>query len=98
MIGVSVVFDYEDGFDRTRIVEVAKNARKMFEGMPDLRCKFFTLDETRRQAMNFYVWESKAAAESFFTEGLRSKVTELYGVSPTVNFLEIAEVVDNLHS
>jgi hypothetical protein len=95
VIGVSVVFDYENGFDRTRIIKVAKNARKMFEGLPDLRFKFFTLDEKRQQAMNFYVWESKAAAEAFFTEELRNKATGLYGVSPTISFLEIAEVVDN---
>ncbi len=31
MIGVSVVFDYDGNFDRSRVVEVAKNARKMFE-------------------------------------------------------------------
>lgn len=98
VIGVSVVFDYEDGFDRARIIEVAKNARKMFEGMPDLRFKFFTLDEKRQQAMNVYVWESQAAAEAFFTEELRNRVTGLYGVSPTINFLELAEVVDNVHS
>jgi hypothetical protein len=53
------------------------------------------LDEKRQQAMNFYVWESKAAAEAFFTEELRNKATGLYGVSPTISFLEIAEVVDN---
>ena len=33
MIGVSVVFDYDGNFDRSRVVEVAKNARKTFEGL-----------------------------------------------------------------
>ena len=98
MIGVSVVFDYENGLDRTRVIEVAKGARTMFEGLPGLLFKFFTLDEKGQQAMNFYAWESLEAAEAFFTDELREKVTSLYGVSPVIHFLEIAEVVDNLHS
>jgi len=54
MIGVSVVFDYDGNFDRFRVVEVAKNARKMFEGLPGLRFKAFTLDEKQQRAINFY--------------------------------------------
>ena len=85
------------GLDRARIIEVATGPRKMFEGLPGLRFKFFTFDEKQQQAMNFYVWESSEAAEAFFTDELREKVTGLYGTSPTISFLEIAEVVDNLH-
>ena len=58
-IGVNVTFQYEDSFDRARVVGVADNARATFEGMPGLRFKFFTLDESARRANNFYVWDSK---------------------------------------
>ena len=95
MIGVSVVFDYNGDFDRSRVIEVAKKARTMFEGLPGLRFKVFTLDEKQQRAMNFYVWDSQEVAEAFFSEELRERVTGLYGVSPTVSFLEIAELVDN---
>ena len=95
MIGVSVVFDYDGNFDRSRVVEVAKNARNMFEGLSGLRFKVFTLEEKQQRAMNFYLWDSQEAAEAFFTDELRERVTGLYGVAPTVSFLEIAELVDN---
>lgn len=95
MIGVSVVFDYDGNFDRSRVIEVAKNARQMFEGLPGLRLKVFTVDEKQQRAMNFYVWDSQEAAEAFFTHELREKVTGLYGVPPTLSYLEIAELVDN---
>ncbi|MGV9990824.1 hypothetical protein [Streptomyces sp. NPDC003374] len=97
MIGVTVTFSYPDGFDRARITEVARNARGMFEGMPGLRFKFFTFDENRKQAVNFYVWESEEEAKRFFSEELRGRVTELYGVAPSVDFVQIAEIVDNAH-
>ena len=95
MIGVNVRFDYDGDFDRDRIVGVADQARAMFEGMPGLRFKFFTFDEKQQQARNFYVWESHEAAKRFFTDELRERVTGLYGVAPDIEFVEIAQIVDN---
>jgi len=95
VIGVNVTFEYDGDFDRGRVIGVADHARTMFEGMPGLRFKFFTLDEKRQQARNFYVWESHEAAESFFTDELRERVTGLYGVAPEIDYVEIAQIVDN---
>ncbi len=99
MTGVYVTFQYDGDLDRSRVAQVAQNARAMFEGMPGLRFKFFTFRrEGTARTVNFYVWESQGAAEGFFTEELRERVTTLYGVKPTVNFVEIAQVVDNSRS
>ena len=95
MICVSVTFQYDKDFDRARVVSIAENARGTFEGMPGLRSKVFTVDDAKQRAMNFYVWESADAAKSFFSEELRKRVTGLYGVEPTIDFIEIAQLVDN---
>ena len=95
MIGVNVSFQFEGSFDRARVIGVADNARATFEGMPGLRFKFFTFDESARRATNFYVWDSKDAALDFFSDELRERVTDLYGVAPTIEFVEIAQIVDN---
>jgi heme-degrading monooxygenase HmoA len=95
VIGVNVTFEYGDSFDRARVLAVAEEARGTFEGMPGLRCKYFTLDEEHHRATNFYVWDSQDAAESFFSDELRERVTGLYGVAPTIDFVEIAQMVDN---
>jgi heme-degrading monooxygenase HmoA len=97
MIGVSVTFQYDQEFDRDRVVSIAENVKPTFEGMPGLRSKVFTVDEARHRALNFYVWESQDAAQRFFTPELRERVTGLYGVAPTIDFVEIAELVDNTH-
>jgi hypothetical protein len=44
------------------------------------------------------VWESQEAAEGFFTDELRERVTGLYGVAPKIEFVEIAQIVDNSDS
>jgi heme-degrading monooxygenase HmoA len=95
VIGVSVTFQYDEDFDRERVISVAENARGTFEGMPGLRSKVCTVDDAGRRAMNFYVWDSADAAKSFFSDELRERVTGLYGVEPTIAFVEIAELVDN---
>jgi heme-degrading monooxygenase HmoA len=95
VIGVNVNFEYDGDLDRDRVINVADKARAMFEGMPGLRFKFFTFDEKRNRATNFYVWESRDAADAFFSDELRERVTGLYGVRPEIDFVEIAQIVDN---
>jgi heme-degrading monooxygenase HmoA len=95
MQGVIVEFQYAGDFDRGRIEEVAREARGRFEGLPGLRSKVFTLDEQNRRATNVYVWETEAAARGFFSDELVERVTGLYGVRPTVTFVEVAELVEN---
>ena len=46
-------------------------------------------------ALNFYAWDSDELAKQFFDDALIERVTGLYGVRPTVEFVEIAETVDN---
>jgi len=96
MIGVLVRFRYESGFSEARVRQVADAARGMFEGMPGLRSKAFTIDPVNREALNFYVWESEEPAKAFFSQQVIDQVTELYGVRPTVQFLDIAALVENL--
>ena len=95
MTGVIVTFSYDGDFDRAKVVAIAAEARKLFEGMPGLRNKFFTVDSEGQRALNFYAWESDELAKQFFDDALLERVTGLYGVRPTVEFVEIAEIVDN---
>ncbi len=95
MIGVVVSFRYEDGFDPEKVKRIAAQHRGRFEGMPGLRSKAFTMNAPKLEATNFYVWDSEDAARAFFTEDLRAMVTELYGVAPMIDFVEIAELVQN---
>jgi len=94
MIAVFVTFDSED-LDAAAVRKVAAEAKAMFQGMPGLRNKFFTLDEKQKRATNVYIWESDAAAREFFSDQLLERVTGLYGVRPNIKFAEVIEFVDN---
>ena len=98
MIGVVVTFQYEDELDHERVEKVAAEAAPRFEGLPGLRSKAFTMDVANERAVNFYVWESEEAAKMFFNDQLVERVTELYGVRPIVEFVEVVAFVDNRSS
>lgn len=95
MQGVIVEFQYGDDFDPARLAGIAHEARARFEGLPGLRQKAFTVDEQNRRAMNVYLWDSEELARGFFSDELVERVAGLYGVRPTVSFVEVAELVDN---
>jgi hypothetical protein len=96
MVGVIVTFQYDEGsFDRGRIEGVAERARPAFSRLPGLRPKAFTIDEENHRAVNVYLWDDDEAAASFFGDELRERVTELYGVAPRIDFLDLAAFVDN---
>src|SRR5262249_6101924 len=94
MIAVLVHFHYESGFSEARLRQVAEAARAKFEGMPGLRSKAFTIDPVNREALNFYVWQSEEAAKAFFSPQLIDRVGGLYGVRPTLQFVEVAALVE----
>jgi heme-degrading monooxygenase HmoA len=96
MIGVFVTFRYGDNFDERAVRNIAETARARFEGMPGLRSKAFTFNSAKSEAANFYVWDSEDAAKAFFTDELLELVTGLYGVRPTVEFVQIATLVENV--
>jgi hypothetical protein len=96
MIGVFVTFRYGDSFDAQAVRAIAGAARVKFEGMPGLRSKAFTLDPGKREAVNFYIWDSEEAANAFFSDALLERVAALYGVRPGIEFVEIAALVENI--
>jgi len=98
MVGVFVTFRYADNFDEQAVRKIAETARARFEGMPGLRSKAFTLNSGKREATNFYVWDSEDAARAFFTDELLERVTDLYGVRPSVEFVQIATLVENVRA
>jgi hypothetical protein len=95
MIGVVVTFRFGDNFDEQAVRKIAETARARFEGMPGLRSKAFTFNSAKREAANFYVWESEKAAKAFYTNELLDGIADLYGVRPSIEFVEIASLVEN---
>jgi heme-degrading monooxygenase HmoA len=95
MIAAFVTFRYGNDFDAAKLKKTADSARGRFEGMPGLRQKAFTVKPATHEAVNVYLWQSEEAARAFFSAEMLDRVTGLYGVRPTIEYAEIAALVDN---
>jgi hypothetical protein len=95
MIAVLVTFSQTDKFDRSKVAKVADDSRGMFDGMPGLRFKCFTLEDDGVRERNFYLWDDEAKARAFFTDELVERVAERYGVAPAIEYLDVVGFVDN---
>ncbi|HKC94042.1 MAG TPA: hypothetical protein VKB81_08500 [Nitrospira sp.] len=92
MIAVMVRFQYENEFNEARLQQIAEGARSRFQGMPGVA---FTVDPTKRQALNFYVWESEDAARKFFSPQTIDGVANIYGVRPSIEYVKLTGLVEN---
>ena len=97
MIGVFVTFQYDDDFDRAgregggRVeVDVRRDGRPAFEGV-HLRRNGRARHQLRRVGL-------RRSRAQLFSPDLSELVTGLYGVAPTIGYVEIAELVDNTGS
>ncbi len=95
MIGVFVTLRFGDGFDERAVRKIAETARARFDGVPGLRSEAFTLNCAKHEAVNFYIWDSEDAAREFFTDELLERIAGLYGVRPGIDFVHMAELVEN---
>lgn len=98
MIGVFVRFHFDQDIDEQKLRGIAQGARARFEGMPGLRSKAFTFDSAKQEAVNFYIWDSEDLARNFYSEEIIRQITTIYGVRPSIEFVEIATLVDNANA
>lgn len=64
-------------------------------GVPGLLRKHYVLSEDGQTAGGVYLWNSRAEAESMYTEAWRVFVREKYQTEPVVRYFESAITVDN---
>ncbi len=95
MISTLLTFQYTNDFDEQKITGIAEQARSKFENFPGLRSKAFTVSAERKQAINFYVWDSEEAANQFFNPDNINLISGLYGATPDISYLDVKVLVDN---
>jgi len=95
MIVAFITFRYGNDFTADKVHQLAQNARAMFEGMPGLRSKLFSVSPESREARNVYIWDDANSARTFFTQKTRDSIAALYGVQPTIEYAEVCALVEN---
>lgn len=76
---------------RKRFVETAPR----FQVIPGLVRKNFLYDPATGVGGGSYLWSSRAAAEAYYDDAWRERMTKLVGNTPTVQYFESPVEVDN---
>ena len=96
MIATIVTFRHSaDAYDRARFEAINRTTAPKYEGLEGLVGKAYWYDNDVCENGGIYVWTSREAAEATHDEAHLQRLTELYGVRPTVRWLDVPVFVDN---
>ena len=91
-----VTFRHSEGaYDRPRFEAINRSTAPKYEGLAGLVSKAYWYDDAARENGGIYVWETREAAEATHDEAHLDRLEELYGVRPTVRWLDVAVFVNN---
>ena len=81
-------------------VDVAKEAfaasAPNYQSAPGLIRKYYLLSEDGLTAGGVYLWDSKASAESAYSDDWKQMIEEKYGSAPSVAYFHSPVIVDNV--
>jgi len=95
VIATFITLRYGESFSATKVRHLAQASRTMFEGMPGLHSKLYSILPEVQQARNVYVWEHRELAEKFLTPENCERIAELYGVQPSIEWAEVCALIEN---
>jgi hypothetical protein len=95
VITAIVQFKLPDDVDAAKAAELFRASAPKYQGLAGLVRKYYLYDAKSHTGGGCYLWESREAAERFYTSAWRKMITEAYGSAPQLSFFETAVVVDN---
>lgn len=97
MITALVHFNVPEPISAEAMAELSEANAALYKGKDGLVRKYYVRSEAGTEVGGIYLWEDKAVAEECYDDEWRQRVTEAYGVAPTITWLETPIVVDNRH-
>jgi hypothetical protein len=91
-----VVVKTPTGVTRSMIEAGFVKAAPMYQKVPGLLRKYFTVNDNGFGGM--YLWESRAAADAWYSPEWRARSKATYGVEPEVTYFDSPLQIDNTPS
>ena len=94
MITAIVQFKLPEGTTREQAQTLFEASVPRFQGLPGLIRKYYLYREDGMGG-GAYLWESREAAEGFYSDEWRASIAERFGAPPDVTYFETSVIVDN---
>jgi len=88
-------FDVPAHFSKAQLIETIKATAHTYEGLPGLIRKYYGIAPEGDSLAGIYLWESKAAADAFYTAEWVATVTKRWGSLPRRQDWETPMVVES---
>jgi len=95
MITAIVRFKLPADIDAARATELFRGSAPKYRTLAGLVRKYYLYDAETHTGGGCYLWESRRAAERFYTAEWRAMIAESYGSPPELSFFETPIIVDN---
>ena len=96
MITVITTFQLPKPIIREEARRTFLSTAPKYRGVAGLFRKYYFLSQDRKTVGGIYLWNSRAEAETMYTESWRAFVRDKYDADPSVTYFDSPVVVDNL--
>ena len=95
MITAIVRFRLPEGTTRDNAKAMFEKSAPNYRGVPGLVRKYYLYGDDRTGG-GVYLWNSREAAERFYSEAWRTTIAQRYGAHPEISFYDTAVIVENV--
>ena len=96
VIATIVTFSHSEAtYDRASLEAINRSTAPKYQGLAGLVWKSYWYDDMARENGGIYLWTSREAAEATHDQVHLGRLETLYGVRPTVRWLDVPVFVDN---
>jgi hypothetical protein len=88
-------FKVPEGTSRADLVKTIKATAHTYQGIPGLTRKYYGISADNREVVGIYLWQSKAAADGFYTPQWVTMVTSRWGTPPARKEWDVPMVVES---
>jgi hypothetical protein len=92
---VIVTYKIDRDFDRQKLIEMFSAASPMFQNASGLVRKYFCFQADISTGKSVYLFESRNAADDFFSEAFLQQMEKLFGNRPEAIHLDTLMIIDN---
>ena len=92
-VAVVVSIPLPSGIPREQAIAAMQKSVPQYQALPGLARKYFTLSDDGRFG-GIYLWNSRAEAQAWFSDGWRAKAAATYGAAPEVPYFDVPIVLE----
>ena len=96
MITVITTFRLPNPVTRDEARKIFLSTAPRYRGVPGLLRKTYVFSQEENTAGGVYLWNSRAEADTMYTESWKAFVRERYGTNPSLAYFDTPVVVDNV--